>query len=255
MNKRCSVLIPGILSLLGLLVISADAATPPPEGSAVIVAEAPGQGFVFSPEQAKNHYIGDFVRWAVEDIGNIPAPDAILAVGSSSMRMWNTIEEDLGPGPVLHRGFGGSRMRDVLVYMDFLTRYGAKRVLVYEGDNDLAGPHSEIERDFIEPTRTFIEAMQTAVPDVQIYFISIKPSISRLHRIDVYREANRQLRELCEASPDLHYIDVFEPMLDENGQPHETLFKNDKLHMNADGYAIWTEQIRPRLADQDTAAP
>jgi lysophospholipase L1-like esterase len=39
------------------------------------------------------------------------------------------------------------------------------------------------------------------------------------------------------------YIDIFTPMLDAKGQPDETLFIDDRLHMNAAGYDIWQRVI------------
>jgi lysophospholipase L1-like esterase len=218
----------------------------PTEGSVTVHAAHPSQSYTFTPKQAKHWYIGDFVRWAVEDMEQAPGSGATLALGSSSMRMWKTIQEDL-PGEIIHRGFGGSRMKDVLVYMDFFTRYQSPTVLVYEGDNDLAGPNSDIDRDFIQPTLEFIEIMQTEVPGVKIHFISIKPSVSRQYRMADFREANRRLERICQQSPDLYFIDIFEPMLDERGMPRADLLKSDKLHMNDLGYAIWTREVRRSL--------
>jgi len=36
-------------------------------------------------------------------------------------------------------------------------------------------------------------------------------------------------------------------MLEENGKPIENIFLDDKLHMNAKGYAIWQKLIEPHL--------
>ena len=42
--------------------------------------------------------------------------DAILFAGSSSIRLWTTLEKDMSPYPVIQRGFGGSKMSDMVVY-------------------------------------------------------------------------------------------------------------------------------------------
>jgi lysophospholipase L1-like esterase len=36
-------------------------------------------------------------------------------------------------------------------------------------------------------------------------------------------------------------------MLDAQGKPRPELFRKDGLHMNAQGYAVWTEIIKPVL--------
>ncbi|MEX0944646.1 MAG: hypothetical protein WDZ38_03165, partial [Balneolaceae bacterium] len=45
-------------------------------------------------------------------------PQSIFFTGSSSIRLWETLEEDMHPYPVIQRGFGGSRMTDLLNHAD-----------------------------------------------------------------------------------------------------------------------------------------
>ena len=40
---------------------------------------------------------------------------------------------------------------------------------------------------------------------------------------------------------------MFDTLLNANGQPDETLFLNDRLHLNQAGYARWTKLLRPQL--------
>ena len=236
-----------MVSILLLLSICPSGATPP-QGGLTFHADDPAYSFSFTPEQAKNQYIGNFVRWAVEDIGNIPNPEALLAVGSSSMRYWKTIEEDLAPLTIVHRGFGGSRMRDVVLFQDFFERYKPKRILVYEGDNDLAGHWTEVDRDFIRPSLRFIEYVREHLPETEIYFLSIKPSPARKNATERFEAANSWLRETAAGDPKLHYIDIYNPMLRPDGEVEPSLFKKDRLHMNEKGYKIWTEVVREALA-------
>ncbi len=44
-----------------------------------------------------------------------PAPGGVLFVGSSSIRMWDTLARDFPGVPVVRRGFGGSAMADVVL--------------------------------------------------------------------------------------------------------------------------------------------
>jgi hypothetical protein len=69
---------------------------------------------------------------------NPPPPNAILITGSLSITRWNhEMEADLAPLTVIPRGFGGSRMADVLHYVDrVITVYEPRAVVIYEGDND-----------------------------------------------------------------------------------------------------------------------
>jgi lysophospholipase L1-like esterase len=42
------------------------------------------------------------------------------------------------------------------------------------------------------------------------------------------------------------FVDVWTPMLDENGEPKKDIFLGDRLHMNAEGYKIWRETLLSR---------
>lgn len=44
-----------------------------------------------------------------------------------------------------------------------------------------------------------------------------------------------------------NYIDVYQKMLNQQGQPIPEIFLEDSLHMNAKGYAIWKKEIEPYL--------
>ncbi len=208
-------------------------------------AAAPVTGRAFSSAQEKSKFIAEFRRWARQDVGAVPAHDSVLCVGSSSMRMWRTIKQDLAPLDVIHRGFGGSTMAQVLLFMDFFARYQPQAVLVYEGDNDLMGACTP-ER-YVEQCREFVAAMQAAREDTVFYFLPAKPSPSRWHKWDKFQESNTRLKEYCEATDNLHYVDIATPMLGPDGKPKPEIFLGDKLHMNAEGYKIWTTAVRAAM--------
>jgi hypothetical protein len=206
-------------------------------------AAAEGPPFKFTDEQRGNRFYSQFKSWAIED--EIPRRNATLCVGSSSMRGWRTIAEDLAPLEILHRGFGGSRMTDVLVFQDFFNRYEAERIIVYEGDNDLARS-SNID-GFIDQCKAFVESVHSVRADTEIYFLAIKPSVRRANRTQVFGEANARLEAFCASDERLFFIDVFSPMLDEDGNPRAELMANDQLHLNEEAYALWTQITREAL--------
>jgi hypothetical protein len=41
-------------------------------------------------------------------------------------------------------------------------------------------------------------------------------------------------------------------MLGPDGKPTEAIFKPDRLHMNAKGYAIWRDVLRPILLKRES---
>jgi len=236
-----------LLLIITFVVKALHADSRPPEGSLTVNADNPSFSYTFSSEQARHHFLRPFVLWAIEDIDHFPDSETVVFIGSSSIKRWDTLEEDFAPLPVLNRGFGGSTMRDVNVFMDFLMRYESMRIVVYEGDNDLVDDASDIDEDFLDPCRKFIPRWQETLPEAEIYFLSIKPSPARAHATERYREANRRLARLCEEDSRLHFVDVFTPMLDAEGKIRPELYVADGVHLNARGYSLWTRIIRGHL--------
>jgi lysophospholipase L1-like esterase len=184
-----------------------------------------------------------------QDRGSPPPTGAIVAISSSSMRGWHgTIHTDLRPLTIIPRGFGGSNMNDVLHYADrIVVPYRPRAILLYEGDNDtnLGISPAKIRSTF----DAFVSTVHRTLPKTRIYVLSIKPSIRRWHLWSQMEETNTLLKAACDANPRLTFIDIGTPMLDVNGDPIPSIFKKDNLHMNASGYEIWTEAVRPVLIE------
>ena len=61
------------------------------------------------------------------------------------------------------------------------------------------------------------------------------------------RAANELIRRYAANDKHLIYIDVFTPMLGQDGMPRRELFGPDGLHMNKEGYSLWRGVIAPYL--------
>jgi lysophospholipase L1-like esterase len=183
-----------------------------------------------------------------DDLVSPPPAKPVLFVGSSSIRVWPNLAGDFPDYPVMNRGFGGSQMRDVLYYFDrIVAPYDPALILVYEGDNDLAAGKSVdvVYADYVK----FLALVEEQLPNADIAYIATKPSPSRSGYLEVTRQLNIRLEELVSNNSKLWFIDIFTPMLDENGQPRRELFSGDMLHMNAAGYELWQSIIEPFLAE------
>ena len=154
----------------------------------------------------------------------------------------------MAPLPAVNRGFGGSQAFQAVFYADQLVNADKpSRVVFYEGDNDIyTGKSPEA---FLEECRKFTAKVHAALPKTRIYFLSIKPSPSRAGKLETYKRANALLQAYTATDPRLAYIDVASAMYDQSGQIRRDIFGPDLLHMNAAGYAIWTDIIKKRLTD------
>ncbi|MGO4776441.1 hypothetical protein AB4084_13210, partial [Lysobacter sp. 2RAB21] len=66
---------------------------------------------------------------------------------------------------------------------------------------------------------------------------------SRSALLPQVRQANALIHDYIRGARGVDYLDVFTPMLDPAGQSRPELFVADRLHMNAEGYAIWTRVV------------
>lgn len=210
--------------------------------AAAPLASSPAHGASESPPA--DRWEDTLAAFAAADLRKAPPADSVLFVGSSSIRLWNTLEKQFEAAPVLKRGFGGSRLTDCVKHLDRLVvQYQPRVVLLYAGDNDLAEGGSP--DDVLTRFQAFTKGVHGRLPDTRIVFISIKPSPARRALIDKVRVANELVRAYADAHPRVDYVDVFTPMLAADGAPRVELFRKDALHLNDDGYALWGEIIRP----------
>ena len=176
-----------------------------------------------------------------------PPQNAIVFIGASSIVRWNLKESfpELG-AQAINRGFGGSLAADSTRYADrIVIPYKPRMVVFYAGDNDVEANHmpQQIADDFV----AFERKVHAALPQTQIVFISIKPSIRRWKWIDTIRAANAQVKDYTTKHPNLVFVDIEKQMLGHDGKPNPELLVEDGLHMTPAGYKVWNEKLRPLL--------
>lgn len=206
------------------------------------------------PARAHSQGGPDPSRWESEihafetaDLSDPPPRGGIIFTGSSSIRLWTTLKEDFAGLPVMNRGFGGSMLPEVTAFLNrIVIPHKPALVVIYCGGNDInAGRSAEqVTADF----RALVAVLHDALPLTRIDYISIAPNPARWSQVETVKRANRQIADYVATDSRLAFIDVFPRMLGPDGMPKPDIFRDDQLHMNAAGYAIWTEVIRPYLA-------
>ena len=194
----------------------------------------------------KDFYQGDIDKFKEADKGTAPAKDLILFTGSSSIRFWSTLKEDMAPHNVLNRGFGGAHIAHVNYHFNEVVKnYNPKAIVFFCGTNDLAALKSPTETfsDF----KTFYSMVKKELTGTKLIVIGVKPTIAREYLIKEEKEFNNLISNLAEEEDLLTYVSVWNPMLTNEGKPDPALFVEDGLHINAKGYEVWTELVRPAI--------
>lgn len=190
----------------------------------------------------------DVLAYETADLATPPKPGGVLFYGSSSIRLWKTLSTDFAGINVVNRGFGGSTAPDALKYLDRLVLpHKPATIVFYEGDNDLN--RGRTPQELLADCKTFATRIHAVLPQTRILFLSIKPSVKRKSQFDRQTEANQLLSTWIAGAKDqrLAYVDIVTPMLDAAGNVRPELFSKDLLHMNADGYQVWTRCITAAL--------
>ncbi len=204
------------------------------------------------PAPTTSHWEPEIRAFEAADKTNPPPQDAILFIGSSSIRRWHKLAGAFPQHKVINRGFGGSQLVDSVAFADrILIPYKPKLVVLYAGDNDIAygRPPEKVAGDF----RAFVRKVEAALPGTQIAYLSIKPCPARAGWLEHVKQANRLIREYCASDDRLHFVDIFTSMLNAEGRPRADLCVADGLHPNAQCYELWASILRPILDKADAS--
>lgn len=194
-------------------------------------------------------------RWAAE-IAALEArdrveqhpPDSILLVGSSSIRLWDTVAVDLAPWHPIQRGFGGARFSDVAVFARRLIGPHRFQALVLFVANDVTGGPDDATPEQVAGWFGYIvEVARSVQPEAAVFCLEITPTPARWAAWPKIREVNRALARECVARPGVYFVPTAHAYLTAEGRPAADLFQEDRLHLNALGYRLWSAILKSHL--------
>ena len=184
------------------------------------------------------------------DKTNPPPKDAILLIGSSSIRKWANAPAQFPKRKIINRGFGGSHLSDSVAFVERIAiPYRPRVVVLYAGDNDIAA--GKTPQQVCDDFKAFVKKVRAGLPETHIMFISIKPSPSREKFQSRIAEANDLIHDVIRNGSNMSYVDVYTPMLNPEGGMRPELFVSDRLHLNEEGYKVWAAELRSALDSLD----
>lgn len=197
--------------------------------------------------QQKAPFYDEIQAFKKLDNTNPPPENCTLFFGSSSLRKWTDLEKTFADFNAINRGFGGSTLENAIYYVnDLIDPYHPRQIVIYSGENDIAEGNVSAQMVLNRFEKLF-ELIRQKRPLVPVAFISIKPSPSRAKFQPIVIEANALIKKFLRKQRKTDYINVYRKMLAKREQMQPELFGSDMLHMNEQGYAIWTKAIKPHL--------
>ena len=180
--------------------------------------------------------------------GTLPYTPETILYGSSSIRLWEGMYEDLKPLRPINLGFGGSTLAACVWFFNrVMEPYAPKHFVCYAGENDLGDGRTPEEVYLF--FRQFQACLQKRFPEVPLTFISIKPTIARGNLEKQVRYTNQLIKQEIEKNNGTqYYLNIFDHMLGANGQPVKEFFEADGIHLTRKGYLIWKEVLLNHFA-------
>ena len=174
--------------------------------------------------------------------------NTLLVTGSSSVRLWDSIHTDLGDYQVMQRGYGGAKLSDFNHYADRIIKpHQFKAIVIFVANDISGGENDRTPREVLGLFKTLVNQIRERNQETPVFWIEITPTPSRWHVYNRIRKANALIKHYCEKNADLNYIPTFDMYTDHSGYPDSTLFRRDMLHLNRDGYLLWSERINQTL--------
>ncbi|MCZ7892201.1 GDSL-type esterase/lipase family protein [Agrobacterium salinitolerans] len=185
---------------------------------------------------------------ALVRLQRIGLPDNPIAFyGSSSFRIWGSIAEDLGSLDIVNLGFGGGTYLSASHYMhQLLVPLKPNRVVLYFGENDIASDGLKAQTS-LRHLHDLRDGIYRALPQADVFVVAIKHSPARWiyrHEFDLF---NQMSRDWCDSSERTTWLDPNAGLIGENGLPMFRYYLSDLVHLNAAGYAVWSEALRKTL--------
>jgi lysophospholipase L1-like esterase len=198
-----------------------------------------------------NVFEKEIIALEAKDKTETYSKEAVLFIGSSSIKYWKNMAADLAPIPVIQRGFGGANFSDVLLYTPRLVYpHEFKAVAVFVANDITGGPKDKKPAEVEAMFRYFVKQIRKKNNKAPIFFIALTPTPLRWKVWPQASQANDLIEAYCKTQNDLFFIKTKEAYLNAEGQPIKDYFVSDNLHQNEKGYAVWSGIIKNEIMDK-----
>jgi len=174
--------------------------------------------------------------------------NAIVFVGDSITEGWNTLKEDFADlgVKVVNRGIGGDTTPNLIYRLkDDVLDLHPKALVILIGTNDL-GEHTSPEQ-IADNLKVLHGKIRAAYPKIPIAWCVVMPRRGDDTYPERIRDLNSRIAVLVASDPRITLVDTFTPLAQPDGSSKPEDFVPDRLHLNAAGYKVWRDAVKPVL--------
>ncbi len=204
--------------------------------------------------QEKSYYTLKCESFAVQN-ANL-SKGQIVFVGDSITDLYplDSYYSDL-PLAAYNRGIGGDTTTGVLKRMDVsLFDLAPSKIVLMIGTNDVNV--GESVDSILERYEKILDQIKEKLPNAELYCMSIIPQnydrdLVSEDDVDGYTEKilqlNPEIKRLSEKKG-ASYVDLFSPLADDSLLLKKE-YSDDGLHLNSKGFRVWTDILKPLIAN------
>ena len=134
---------------------------------------------------------------------------AILFIGSSSIRLWNSIEMDLSPYESIKRAYGGARYSDLIHFTERLVSQHNIRAIGIFVANDITGGAKDLTpKEVLNLAKFIVKKIRKSHKNTPIFFIETTPTSKRWKVWDKISLANDLIKDFTSNQRNLFYINT-----------------------------------------------
>jgi hypothetical protein len=203
--------------------------------------------FSFAQTADKYPFESEINAFVKSDSLHPPRRGGILFIGSSSIRKWTDLEARFPDKRIISRGVGGSELWQLNRYYTkaILLSYKPAKIFLYAGENDIASGRTanQVFNEF----KKLWTLLALKLPKTNLYYLSIKPSPSRMQYYAEFAKANKLIKTFLKNKSKGHFVDMGKSIVKRDGSADLSLYESDHLHLNSKGYDRWERVLRPLL--------
>ena len=174
-----------------------------------------------------------------------------VMIGDSITHSWSKYPNVFEGSNLLNLGFPGDRTQNVLWRIEngALDGISPKLVTLMIGTNNMhdskkAYPADKAD-DIFAGIQAIVTELRTRLPKSKVVIFSVFPRKEGSENERV-KELNKMLPQLSDGKYVSH-LDLNAFFLNEEGHQNKVLYNRDLLHLNDQGYRVWSKAFKPLL--------